>query len=48
MTKAGNDNTPPKSSGDYASPPCLMHLVDPVSGALMAEADAQQRTDVER
>jgi hypothetical protein len=48
MTKAGNDNTSPESSRDYASPPCLMHLVDPVSGALMAEADAQQRTDIER
>jgi 5-formyltetrahydrofolate cyclo-ligase len=48
MTKAGNDNEPTDSSRDYASPPCLMHLVDPVSGNLIGDTDAQQRTDVER
>jgi 5-formyltetrahydrofolate cyclo-ligase len=48
MTKAFNDNTPQEPSPDYASPPCLMHLIDPASGDLLAEADAQQRTDVMR
>ena len=48
MTKPGNDNTPPQAARDYASPPCLMHLLDPVSGELVADADAQQRSDVMR
>ncbi len=48
MTKAGNSNEPTESSRDYASPPCLMHLVDPASGDLVIDADAQQRTDVVR
>jgi 5-formyltetrahydrofolate cyclo-ligase len=48
MTKPGNDNEPTESSRDYASPPCLMHLVDPASGDLVIDADAQQRTDVVR
>jgi 5-formyltetrahydrofolate cyclo-ligase len=48
MTKAGNDNESAESSRGYASPPCLMHLVDAVSGDLVTDADAQQRTDVVR
>ena len=48
MTKTGNGDEPTDSSRDYASPPCLMHLVDPVSGDLVADTDAQQRTDVVR
>jgi 5,10-methenyltetrahydrofolate synthetase len=48
VTKARNDNEATDSAQDYASPPCLMHLLDPVSGDLVFEADAQQRTDVVR
>lgn len=34
--------------GGYASPPCLMHLVDPVSGRLAPERDADHWRDVKR
>jgi len=47
MTRATNDNEP-QEAREFASPPCLMHRLDPVSGSLMAEADSQQRTDVTR
>ena len=47
MTKATNDNELLEAR-EFASPPCLMHQRDSVSGNLMAEADSQQRTDVAR
>jgi 5,10-methenyltetrahydrofolate synthetase len=34
--------------GEYASPPCLMHLVDPNSGSLAMTADRRQWADVKR
>jgi 5,10-methenyltetrahydrofolate synthetase len=33
---------------EYASPPCLMHLVDPKSGRIAPAADAGQWADVKR
>jgi 5,10-methenyltetrahydrofolate synthetase len=33
---------------EYASPPCLMHLVDPQSGRVVPAADRRQWTDVKR
>ena len=48
MTKATNDNTPQEPSREYASPPCFMHQLDPVSGDLVTDADVQQRADVGR
>jgi 5,10-methenyltetrahydrofolate synthetase len=48
MRKAENDNDPQEPLREYASPPCLMHQLDPTSGDLVPDADAQQRTDVMR
>lgn len=48
MTNATNDNDPSDSAGEFSSPPCLMHLLDPVSGTLVPEVDVQQHTDVMR
>jgi 5-formyltetrahydrofolate cyclo-ligase len=53
MMEAGND-TPPaepqptQPSSEFASPPCLMHRLDPISGDLVADEDIQQRSDVVR
>lgn len=46
--KALNDNDLEEPSGAYASPACLMHQIDPVSGRVMPESDEQQRIDVAR
>lgn len=48
MTKATNDKDAHEAAGEYASPPCLMHLLDPASGRLVADVDSQQQTDVRR
>ena len=48
MTTATNDTDPRESPGEYASPPCFMHQLDPVSGNLVLDADLQQRADVVR
>ena len=46
MTAPGcSDDEAPEG---YASPPCLMHELDPVYLGLAAEADPQQRRDVMR
>ena len=50
MTHPVNDNET-SADDDYASPPCLLHLVDPETGALIEDrnqVDARQRTDVAR
>lgn len=46
MTKIKEDSQEP--SREYASPPCLMHRLDPVTGELKPDADPQQRADVMR
>ena len=58
MMEAGNDNAPPEPqptepqptepSSEFASPPCLMHRLDPISGDLAPDEDSQQRSDVVR
>ena len=48
MTKATNDNEPPEAAQEYASPPCLMHQLDPLSGTLLQAVDKQQQIDVMR
>jgi len=48
MKPADNDNTPCGMESEYASSPCLMHRLDPLTGAVMPEIDRQQRIDVMR
>lgn len=45
MTMGDEDGT---GSGNYASPPCFMHEMDPSYTGLELEADARQRCDVMR
>lgn len=42
------DNELGEEAREFASPPCLMHHLDPISGALVLDADIQQQTDVAR
>lgn len=44
---AGDDDDGPLGE-DYASPPCLMHRVDPASGRLAPATDRRQWADVKR
>lgn len=44
----GHDREDNEDRDGYASPPCLMHLVDPQSGRLAPAADRREWTDVKR
>ena len=46
MNQSANDND--DLPQDYSSPPCMMHLVDPASGQIVADRDVQQRRDLKR
>jgi 5-formyltetrahydrofolate cyclo-ligase len=48
MKPADNDDTPCDRTSAYASSPCLMHRLDPLTGAVLPDVDWQQRTDVMR
>ncbi len=50
MTMSANDNERHSDdpAEDYSSPPCMMHLVDPVSGRVVAEQDVRQQQDLKR
>ncbi len=45
---SANDNDRDDMSEFYSSPPCMMHLVDPVSGRVVPEADLHQQRDLKR
>ena len=50
MTMSANDSERDSDdpAEDYSSPPCMMHLVDPVSGRVVAEQDVRQQQDLKR
>jgi len=45
---SANDNDRDDVPEFYSSPPCMMHLVDPVSGRVVPEADLRQQLDLKR
>ncbi|WP_020694045.1 5-formyltetrahydrofolate cyclo-ligase [Reyranella massiliensis] len=46
---SANDNSDDEDvSQAYSSPPCMMHLVDPLSGQVLPEADFRQQLDLKR
>lgn len=46
MNHCANDNE--DLPQDYSSPPCMMHLVDPASGRIVADRDVRQQQDLKR
>ncbi|MGQ3297311.1 5-formyltetrahydrofolate cyclo-ligase [Reyranella sp.] len=46
MPEGANDNE--DLPQDYSSPPCMMHLVDPVSGRIDSDGDLRQQQDLKR
>lgn len=50
MPESANDNEdlPQDYGSDYSSPPCMMHLVDPVSGRIAPDRDVRQQQDLKR
>lgn len=46
MNHCANDNE--DLPQDYSSPPCMMHLVDPASGRIVADRDVRQQRDLKR
>ncbi len=45
---SANDNDRDDMPESYSSPPCMMHLVDPVSGRVVPEVDPRQQLDLKR
>ncbi|MFZ5780509.1 MAG: 5-formyltetrahydrofolate cyclo-ligase [Pseudomonadota bacterium] len=48
MKPADNDNMSGWTESEYASSPCLMHRLDPLTGAVLPDVDRQQQIDVMR
>ena len=46
MNACANDNE--DLPQDYNSPPCMMHLVDPATGQIVADHDPRQQQDLKR
>ena len=46
--KAVNDNESPEAAQDYASPPCLMHKFDPLTGDRVVDPDVVRWRKAER
>jgi len=46
--KPGNDNESPDAGHEYASPPCLMHRFDPLTGDRVMDGDVMRWRKAER